>query len=198
MQTLISVIYTVCGILYTALAGKGRVLCYTFGIIATCCYSFLAYQNQVYGNLLLNIGYYLPMQILGIFEWNKHLKKDKKEIIKTRLSKGVNVFIITGLLIFAIIGALKISNDKAPFLDGITTTLSILGMYLTVKRCIEQWIIWIIVDLLAIIMWIKLSLTNHSTYSTIIVWSVYLVLGIYFYIQWKKELSNINPRESNL
>lgn len=198
MQTLISVIYTVCGILYTALAGKGRVLCYTFGIIATCCYSFLAYQNQVYGNLLLNIGYYLPMQILGIFEWNKHLKKDKKEIIKTRLSKGVNVFIITGLLIFAIIGALKISNDKAPFLDGITTTLSILGMYLTVKRCIEQWIIWIIVDLLAIIMWIKLSLTNHSTYSTIIVWSIYLALGIYFYIQWKKELSNINPRESNL
>lgn len=197
MQTLISVIYTICGILYTALAGKGRVVCYTFGVIATCCYSYLAYKNQVYGNLLLNIGYYLPMQILGIFEWRKHLKKDKNEIIKTRLSKGVNVFIITGLLLFAIIGLLKLSNDKSPFLDGITTTLSILGMYLTVKRCIEQWIIWIIVDLLAIIMWVKLSLTNHSTYSTIIVWSVYLLMGIYFYFQWKKELSDIDSRESN-
>lgn len=197
MQTLISIIYTICGILYTALAGKGRVICYTFGIIATCCYSFLAYQNHVYGNLLLNIGYYLPMQILGIFEWKKHLKKDKNVIVKTRLSKGVNVFIITGLLSFAIIGVLKFSNDKAPFLDGITTTLSILGMYLTVKRCIEQWLIWIIVDLLAIIMWVKLSLTNHSTYSTIIVWSVYLLMGIYFYFQWRKELSNIDSRESN-
>ena len=196
MQALISIIYTICGILYTALAGKGRVMCYTFGIIATCCYSFLAYQNHLYGNFLLNICYYLPMQILGIFEWNKHLKTDKKEIIKTKLNKENRwiLLLITIFISVTTILVLKVSNDNTPILDGITTVLSILGMYLTVKRCIEQWIVWIVVNTLAIIMWIKVSLANHNTYSTIVVWSVYLILGIYFYYQWKKELSDINPR----
>lgn len=200
MQTIISVIYTICGILYTALAGKGRVICYTFGITATCCYSYLAYDNQIYGNFLLNIGYYLPMQIIGIFAWNKNLKKDKKEIIKTKLSKKERLILagITTKLCIIMVAFLKSSNDMTPVLDGITTILSVLGMYLTVKRCIEQWLIWIIVNSLAIIMWLKVSFSNHETYSTAIVWFVYLVMGIYFYRNWRKELSDINPRQTNL
>lgn len=199
MQVLISLTYTICGILYTALAGNGRVICYTFGIIATCCYSYLAFTNHIYGNFLLNIGYYLPMQILGIFEWNKHLKTDKKEIIKTKLSSKERIVlsIITIPICIAAALFLKSSNDNTPMLDAIITVLSVLGMYLTVKRCIEQWLVWTIVNSAAVIMWLKLSLTNHKTYSTIIVWSIYLILGIYFYYQWKKELSNIHSGESD-
>ncbi len=200
MQALISLTYTICGILYTALAGKGRVICYLFGITATCCYSYLAYNNDLYGNFLLNIGYYLPMQIIGIILWNRHLKKDKKEIIKTKLSKKERLILtgITTKLCIIMVAFLKTSNDTAPILDGITTILSILGMYLTVKRCIEQWLIWIIVNSLAIMMWLKVSMSNHETYSTVIVWSVYLVMGIYFYFQWRNELSDINTRQTNL
>lgn len=200
MQTIISVIYTICGITYTALAGKGRVICYLFGITATCCYSYLAYDNQIYGNFLLNTGYYLPMQIIGIFAWNKNLKKDKKEIIKTKLSKKERLILtgITTKLCIVMVAFLKSSNDMTPGLDGITTILSVLGMYLTVKRCIEQWLVWIIVNSLAIIMWLKVSLSNHETYSTAIVWSIYLIMGIYFYFQWRNELSDIHTRQTNL
>lgn len=196
MQTIISVIYTICGILYTALAGKGKVICYSFGITATCCYSFLAYQNHVYGNLLLNLGYYLPMQIIGIFEWQKHLKIDKNEIIKTRLRTKERLILsaITIPILSLTIIILNFSNDTTPLLDGITTTLSILGMYLTVKRCIEQWLVWTVVNSLTIIMWLKVSLSNHETYPTAIVWFVYLVMGLYFYHSWSKELSDINSR----
>lgn len=191
MQTAISIIYTISGILYTFVAGRGKVYCYLFGIIATCCYSYLAFQNHIFGNFLLNIGYYLPMQIIGIFEWKKHLKKDKQEIIKQNLTNKERFFLGSISVIVCIILAsyLNYSKETTPLLDGITTVLSILGMYLTVKRCIEQWIIWIIVNSLTIIMWIKLSLKNTQTYSTIIVWTIYLILGIYFYIQWRKELT---------
>lgn len=191
MQTAISIIYTISGILYTFIAGRGKVCCYLFGIIATCCYSYLAFLNHIFGNFLLNIGYYLPMQIIGIFEWKKHLKKDKQEIIKRTLNNKELIFLgsisITACLV--LVACLSHSKETTPLLDSITTVLSILGMYLTVKRCIEQWIIWIIVNSLTIIMWIKLSLKNTQTYSTIIVWTIYLILGIYFYIQWRKELT---------
>lgn len=190
MQTLISIIYTVCGLIYTILAGKGRVLCYSFGIIATSCYSYISYSNHVYGNLLLNIGYYLPMQIIGIFEWNRHLKSGKNEIIKTKLTNKNRVIlgIMTICLTFAVWFVLNRLDENTPLLDSITTVFSVLGMYLTVKRCIEQWLVWIVVNTTAIIMWLKLSFANRETYSTVVVWSVYLILGIYFYFQWKNEL----------
>lgn len=190
MQTAISLIYTTCAILYTILAGKGRVICFCFGIIATLCYSYITFKNHLFGNCLLNLGYYLPMQVLGVFEWNKHLKSDKNEIIKTFLPKKERktLALITFPIVVSAIIILYFSKDKCPILDGITTVLSMLAMYLTVKRCIEQWIVWIIVNLLTIIMWLKVSLTNHSTYFTIIVWTTYFVIGVYFYYSWKKEV----------
>lgn len=200
MQALISIIYTICGILYTALAGKGRVICYTFGIIATCCYSYLTYKNQVYGNFLLNMGYYLPMQIIGIFAWNRNLKKDKKEIIKTKLSKKERIILcgITIKLCIIMVAFLKSSNDMTPILDGVTTILSVVAMYLTVKRCIEQWLIWIVVNSLTIMMWLKVSINNTATYPTVLVWCIYLAMGVYFYFKWKKELSHEYTGQTNL
>ena len=79
-------------------------------------------------------------------------------------------------------------KDKSPFIDGITTVLSLTGMYLTVRRAIEQWIFWMVVNGLSAIMWINIALSGEKVYSTVIMWCVYFVLAIYFYINWKKDL----------
>lgn len=187
-DNMISVLYAVCGILYTMLAGKGRTICYLFGITATLCYSYLSYTNSLYGNMGLNLCYYLPMQIYGIFAWNKNLDKTTNEIIKTKLDtkNRIRFTIIAIILSVLAITLLSYFNDKHPIIDGTITVLSILAMVLTVKRCIEQWILWTIVNLLSIILWIQISLSGVKTYSTIIVWCVYLVLGIYFYKKWRE------------
>ena len=81
----IAVISAICGILYTFLAGKGLPICYLFGITGSSFYGILSFQNALWGNLILYIGYYLPMQILGYFKWSKNLQDNKKEIIKIKL-----------------------------------------------------------------------------------------------------------------
>lgn len=131
------------------------------------------------------------MQILGIFKWKKHLKKDTKEIVKTRLSNKNRITLlfigILGSIITSII--LHYCHDKSPIADGITTFLSVLGMYLTVRRAIEQWVVWMIVNGISALMWINLVLHGTKTYSTVIMWVVYFVLAIYFYFEWKKVLN---------
>ena len=77
-----ALISAVCGITYTFLAGKGLPVCYVFGVTGSSFYGFLAFQNALWGNLLLYVAYYIPMQILGYYRWNKNLQKDKPEIIK--------------------------------------------------------------------------------------------------------------------
>lgn len=186
----IAVCSAVCGILYTTIAGKGKISCYFFGLLGSSCYIWLSFKNALWGNMLLYFCYYIPMQILGIFKWKKHLNKDSKEIIKTRLSGKERlkfcIISIFGCFITSII--LAYFNDKSPIIDGITTFLSILGMYFTVKRNIEQWMVWMVVNGLSFIMWLNLILQGTRAYATVIMWGVYFVLAIYFYKEWKKEL----------
>ena len=81
-------------------------------------------------------------------------------------------------------------KDSHPLLDSITTGLSIGGMYLTVRRAIEQWIFWLIVNLFSLFMWISVAFSGAKVYSTIAMWGVYVFLAIYFYLQWKKEINS--------
>ena len=178
------------GITYTILAGKGTPICYIFGIMGSSFYGYLSFHNALWGNLILYMGYYVPMQILGYFRWHKHLKSDKYEIKKTFLSKKELFVLILISILACIISTfiLILTKDKSPYIDAITSVLSIAGMYLTVKRAIEQWWFWMIVNGFSAFMWIKIALGGEKVYSTVIMWSVYFILAIYFYITWKKEL----------
>lgn len=185
-----AIVSAVCGILYTTLAGKGKISCYFFGLLGTSFYSYLSFKNALWGNLLLYVCYYFPMQVTGIFKWKKHLKSDTKEIVKTKLSFKELIVLSLGAIAacVAVIFILWYFKDKSPIFDGITTVFSVIGMYLTVKRCIEQWIAWIIVNGLSSLMWLELVLKGAKAYSTLLMWIVYFILGIYFLIIWKNEM----------
>lgn len=188
----IALVSAICGMSYTILAGKGKISCYFIGMIGTFCYSYLAFKNGFYGNLALYMLYYLPMEIIGILKWRKHLKKDIREIIKTRLSNKDRVIYALVAVISSIVLSLilKNFNGSTPYLDATVTVLSIIGQLLTVKRCVEQWHVWFIVNLLSLIMWVFAYINGSNCFATIIMWAVYLVLSVYFLQTWKKEMSN--------
>lgn len=187
----IAVISAVCGITYTFFAGKGRPICYLFGVTGSGFYSLLAFQNALWGNLALYACYYLPMQILGYFKWNKNLKSDSSEIVKIQLPKKELIILLTILLILSMLVyfILIYFEDAHPILDSITAVFSIGGMYLTVRRAIEQWVFWMGVNALSLAMWIGVAVSGARVYSTIVMWAVYLFLAIYFYIDWYKEIT---------
>lgn len=186
----IALVSAICGILYTIFAGKGKISCYAFGLCGTLCYSYLSFVNNLFGNLALYMLYYLPMQIVGIFRWKKHLKKDSGEIIKTKLSvkERLIYLILTIIISLAVSFILKYTGDASPFIDGTTTVFSILGMLLTVKRCIEQWYVWILVNGLSALMWIEAYIQDSNCLATVIMWLTYFILAFYFLAGWRKEI----------
>lgn len=184
----IAVISAFCGITYTIIAGKGKLSCYLFGLTGSGFYAYLSFVNCVYGNFALYLFYYIPMQLFGIINWKKHLKTATNEIYKTDLKNKQYLILSSILLCMVFVTGLFYLKDSHPIFDGITTALSIVGMYLTVKRCIEQWFIWGIVNLLTAVIWIKLIIAGEKVYSTAIMWIIYIFLSVYFYREWKKEL----------
>lgn len=186
----IALISSICGISYTILAGKGKISCYLFGLCGTLCYAYLSYKNNLFGNLCLYLLYYFPMQIFGVFKWKQHLKDDRQEIVKTKLStKERGVYFVASLVFsFILYLVLKYVNDQSPMIDAITSVFSIVGLLLTVKRCIEQWHIWFVVNGLSTIMWINAYLHGSNCFATVLMWATYFVLAIYFLQTWNKEI----------
>ena len=178
------------GLVYTFSAGKGKIYCYFFGIISTVLCGYIALRTSLFGTSLLYFLYYLPMEIWGIIEWKKHLIKDTNEIIKTHLNiKGLLYLSLAWFLGttggFFLLSFLK---DSSPIIDSLVVITSICAMYLTVKRCIEQWGLWTIVNLLSIYMWFEVYLSGEKTFSIFLIRIIYFILGIYFFWKWKKSI----------
>ena len=189
-DSLIALLSALCGITYTILAGKGNPICYLIGLTGSAFYIYLSYSNHLWGNLCLYALYFVPMQILGFFKWTNNLKPNKYEIVKTKLKLKENIILFSITFIVSVIFAfiLMYLGDTSPIIDSFTTIFSILGMYLTVRRAIEQWYVWAGVNLLSLIMWLIIALSGVKVYSTVLMWLVYFILAIYFYNKWKKEV----------
>lgn len=186
----LAAISALCGILYTIIAGKGKISAFIFGIIGTLACAVLSYKVALYGNFALHLFYFFPMEIIGIINWKKHLEQKKQEIIKTKLLPNelitlVFVFCALEAIIYLIL--LKV-GDIAPAIDSTMCTLSLLGMYLTVKRCIEQWGVWTVANFLSIAIWFATFKGGEGVFSILLVRIIYFFLGIYFFIKWYENL----------
>ncbi len=189
-DTVIATIVALFGITCTFLAGKGKISCYMLGIISSLGNAYIFFAEDLPGNFLLQLCYYFPMQIIGLIAWSKHMQQDKQEIIKTQLSNKERLLFIIILPILSIaLGFVFMHFDgNRPFLDAFTTLFAITGVYLTMRRCIDQWGAWFVVNALETIMWLILVIEGAKNVGTFLMWLVYLLLGIYFFFVWKEEM----------
>ena len=197
-DTALGIASAVTGTLYTMLAGKGKVSCYIFGIFNTIAYGYIARSQKIYGDMMLNWGIYLPMMFAGFAMW--FFRRDRDYcIIKERLSfRALVVFILSALAAIAVYAfLLRRMGGSQPYLDAFTTVVSVMAMVLTLKRCIEQWICWTLVNLASVIMWIKVCIsTGGESVATLLWWLIMLASGVIFFVQWLKSLKN-NPNVGN-
>ena len=175
---------------YSVMAGKGKISCYFFGILGTLCYSFLSFKNAIFGAVMLQMGYFLPMEIIGIFMWKKKMNQEKQAIIKTRLTNKERIYFSFLIILISLAVAMFLAHigDRFPFMDAFSTVFSVFAMYFTVRRCIEQWALWTGVNVLSAIMWLIIFIGGVHTFATFLTWSIHLFLGLYFLFEWHKEL----------
>ena len=190
---------SITGVLYSLWAGKGKLSCYFFGIFNSFAYGLISFNATLYGEVVLNWGWYFPMMFAGLFFWERNLKSDVQEIIKRRLSWRYRLLTAAVALLGTLSGAfiLQKMGDQAPVLDALTTVLSIIAMVLTVKRCVEQWALWTVVNIASIYMWYKVYLTGSGSIAILLMWVLALINGIIFYCLWQREIKKCAADQKN-
>lgn len=81
-ESLIGIIMAISGVICVVLTGKGKLSSYVFGMVNTLLYAYIAYGAKYYGDVMLNLLYYAPMNVVGWVMWNKHMSVETKEVEK--------------------------------------------------------------------------------------------------------------------
>ena len=188
-DTIMGIISATTGVACVVLTGKGKLSAYIFGLVNCVLYAIISYNANLYGETMLNALYYIPMQFVGFYIWNKNMDKEKHEVKKLHMSNITRIkwvlIMIVGTILYGFI--LKYLNDAMPFVDSFTTVSSVVAMIVSVKMYSEQWWIWILVDIFSVYMWWCNFTIGNDNFATLLMWVVYLGNAIIMCIKWEKE-----------
>jgi len=189
-NTVISVITCLTGLWCVILVAKGRIFNYYVGIINVVGYSWIAYQYQLYGEVMLNAGYFLPMQFVGLYIWMNNKEPNAIDTVKVKfMTAGQRIMwgFLSGCAVITYAFILQRMGDPLPLLDSASTVLSVIAMVLMAWRFMEQWILWIVVDVVSIAMWWLIIGENGARdIAMLVMWSAYLINAVYGFIVWIK------------
>jgi nicotinamide mononucleotide transporter len=181
------------GVVCVVLVAKGNIFNYLFGLINVSLYAIISFKAELYGDAALNALYYLPMQFVGWMLW---LKKRESEVSVTVVGKRLNLrerlvlSVVSLSLVLIVAFILKIAGDPQPLKDSATTVLSVIAMFLMVKTYMEQWVLWVAVNIISIVMW-TIAYANGVEHSLlmVIMWIFYLANSVNGWINWAKLTS---------
>lgn len=179
----------VTGIFCVVLAAKGHIGTYGFGIINSLAYAWTAYQNGLFGEVGLNLMFYLPMNIVGILMWKKHLSHQVVEMkaLAWRLAGTVYLACICSIAVLGYLLSL-IQGQNTPYIDASTNVIGIVATLLMVWRYREQWVLYIVLNVLTIVMWYLRWINGSEDGSMmVLMWVAFLFNAFYGFYNWSKR-----------
>ncbi|MEI6731091.1 MAG: nicotinamide riboside transporter PnuC [archaeon] len=189
-DTLVGLTASLTGMLCVVLTAKGKISSFYYGLVNIFTYSYVAYGSAYYGDVMLNMLYFLPMTFVGIYYWKKNTvqkKKKEKLLVKHLAWKEKFVWFAGSLAVVFLYGLfLKWLNGTLPFVDSVTTVFSIVATILLTKRMTDQWFYWILVDVWSIVMWLYIFMRDGNEVSMLVMWTAFLVNAVYGYYNWRK------------
>jgi nicotinamide mononucleotide transporter len=185
--TFVELTGTVFGILGVWLTIRENILCFPTGIVNVALYAWLFYKSHLYADALLQIVYILLL-IYGWYVWIH--EKNYSELHVTKSSGNLLLFLFILCIISTIgIGTFFLYKTDAslPYMDSFTTSLSLVAQWMIAKKKIENWLVWIVADVLYVGMYVYKHL-----YFTSFLYFIFIILAVTGLQQWKKDLQPVS------
>jgi nicotinamide mononucleotide transporter len=181
--TLLEIIAVIFGLLSVWYSMKVNILVYPTGIVSVIIYVYICFFAGLYADMGINFVYFI-MSVYGWYNWTRP-RTDKLRLPVTFSSKQHHLIAIGGTIVsFVIIRAVLIAytDSNVPNIDAFTTSVFIVGMWLMAVKKVENWIYWIIGDIVSVPLYFYKGLVFTSFQ-----YFIFLILAIMGYIAWRKE-----------
>ncbi len=172
------------GLLCVWLVIRQNIWCWPTGLVMVTLYIVIFYQARLYSDMGLQVVY-IVLQVYGWWYWLRGGREAQPPPV-TRLSRGGwLLWPAVALAGTAILGFTmhRYTDADLPYPDAATTVLSLIAQYLMARKILESWLAWIIVDVLAIGIYLAKEL-----YPTAVLYAVFLVLATLGLIAWTRSI----------
>lgn len=172
-------------------ARRENILVYPTGIVSVLIYVFICFNARLYADAGINL-FYFGMSVYGWYNWTRGgVNSTELLITKNNKVQQCTSVLYTFTAYWAILGLIWLFNrddtvymqSYVPWVDSFTTAVFLIGMLLMAKKKVENWVYWIIGDIVSIPLYFMKGLVFTSFQYT-----VFLVIAILGYIEWNRRL----------
>ena len=188
IDIVLEIVAVVFGFLSVWFSKQNNILVFPTGMISTAIFVYLLLKWELLGDMMIN-GYYFAMSVYGWYIWTRKVDATHVTPISTTTQKekqiGIGMFMATLLFVFVVYKSCEKWTSWVAYVDTLTTALFFVGMWLMARRKIENWIFWIIGDVISVPLYLYKGFTFTSFQ-----YLGFTIIAIYGYLAWKKHLNN--------
>lgn len=193
VDIVLEIVGVIFGFLSVWYAKKNNIWVYPTGMVNTSIFVYLLWKWELFGDMMIN-GYYFIMSVYGWYIWTRkvdatHVTPIARATV-TEKRAGMLIFAATLLFVYAVYLYFDKWNSWTGYADAFTTAVFFVGMWLMARKKIENWLFWMVGNLVSIPLYFYKGLTFTS-----IEYVGFLLIAYYGYGAWKKIL-NKNPATS--
>jgi len=181
------------GIIYVILAAQENVWCWPVGLVSVVI-AFFVYADpeiKLYSDALLQI-FYAIMSIYGWWTWTRSTQQEKEpldspevamlEIHTWPIERHLGFFVF-GLILAGLWGRIWLEFGAAlPYIDAATTIFSLIATYMVTQKILENWLYWIVIDVVCIFVYL-----HRELYLFSIMFLIYTIVAVVGYLNWRRD-----------
>lgn len=184
VKLILQIVGVVLGLLYLWLEYRADIRLWIVGLIMPVVHGALYFKAGLYADCSMQ-AYYVLAGIYGLAVWRNAPKKDSKHasIAHTPLAKLpyiITAYVAAHAVIYFVL--VRFTDSSVPFWDSFTTALSIIAMWMLSRKYIEQWLVWLVVDLTTVALYIYKGIPLTAG-----LYLVYSALAVVGYLKWRRE-----------
>lgn len=179
----IAVFFGIASVFYSM---RERIWVYPTGIVSTLIYIWICYEYKLYADMGIN-AYYFGMSIYGWYVWTRPRGASSVLPVTWLDAKGwaiVGVMAVGSFLILSTVLS-EFTDSDVPHWDSFTTASAFVGMWLMARKKVENWIFWIITDLVSVPLYFYKGLPLTS--FQFLFFTVLATLGLFAWIRSAKR-----------
>ncbi|MDB5032540.1 nicotinamide riboside transporter PnuC [Mucilaginibacter sp.] len=189
-QSMLEVVGVITGLLCVYLAAKNIIWNWPLAIVSVGIYIFIFYDSHLFADMGLQV-YFLITNIYGWYFWSKKsASEDKAPVMRIKKTEIVLSVIAVVVFTFILGSVLKYTTASYPYIDSFCTACSLVAQVFLARKVLENWLIWIFVDVIYVGVYIYKDL-----HLTAVMYAIYIGIALLGYIDWKRDWKKQSPTQ---
>lgn len=185
LKLLLQIVGTLLGLLYLWLEYKANIWVWIVGAIMPMVHGMLYLQSGIYADAAMQL-YYVVAGIYGLFVWLRGEKRSEKRIDIQHTPKQwifslVAVYVVLHISLYFLLT--EFTDSRVPLFDSMSTALSIVAMWMLSRKLVEQWLVWLVVDMISVGLYLYKCIP-----ITAMLYMLYCALAVAGYMRWRKQV----------